>query len=232
MGAAVAPAVGAASVAPTLAGSGAGTGKHTIDPAMAAKKPDDGFAALTRAQYQFYLDKGRPVEDSALRFIRDPKQGLLAANRAERGVQKAYKDMNGMEARAIAPFGRPLTADTRRVINRRTGLDKALSIVSARNSAMNGTEDMQLATGGDALNIGQGLAGQSAQGLGAAANNAYAVRNANKQASANRVSGALSSAASMGAAGYMLAGAAQGGMTGPVGAAVGAGVGLLMGFLS
>jgi hypothetical protein len=218
-------------VATTLDGKGTGTSGATVDSAMAYKKPDDGFAALTRAQYQYYLDKGRPQEVAALKEIRDPKLGLKMAARAEKGVNKTFSDLKGIERRAASQFGVKLKADESRVVQRRVGLDKALATVSSRNTAMYGTEDMQLQTGGDALNIGQGLAGQAAQGLGSAASSAYAVRNANRQAGANRTSGALSSAASMGAAGYMLASAQAGGMSGPVGAAVGAGVGLIMSFI-
>jgi len=219
----VTAAVATSPTTPPVATNTNTTGKHTIDPAAAAAKPDDGAAALTRAQYQFYLDKGRPAEVAALKDIRDPKLGTRMANYAEKGVVKTFKDLAGMEERAVSPFGVKLTPSQSKVIRRRTGLDKALTTVAARNTAMNGTEDMQLNTAGDALNIGRGLAGQAAQTLGGAGANANAVHQANKQASSARTAGAIGGAISMGVTGFMAGG--------PIGGAVGAGVGLIMGLI-
>ena len=87
-------AIGVNSVAPTLAGKG--TGAYTVDPNAARSKPDKGFAALTRAQYQYYLDKGRPQEKLALGDIKDPKLGARLADRAEMGVIKTFMTANSI----------------------------------------------------------------------------------------------------------------------------------------
>lgn len=191
----------------------------TVNPAAARENPEEGQAALTRAQFHYFNERVRPVENSALNDIRRPQRPAQIARHARHGARASFNDLKGIEERTVGTYGVQLNDDERRTIDRRFGLERALAGAGAYNTAYNSTLDTQLNAAGDALHIGRGIAGQAAQGLGAAANDYAAARNAAEAQAAQNVSNRISTVATGAGVGF-----AAGGIPG---AAIGGGIGLL-----
>ena len=180
----------------------------------------------------------KPVEDQALAGIQDvgkSNQVGLDAGIAANGV---YDTTSGMEERQLARFGVGYDSDRQRTIDRRRGLDRALSVAGSTNTARQSTNDVQTSLAGDALQIGRGIAGQSAQTLSQASDIQAARENAARQAAAaksvgttNSIFGGAGLGAALGGASGLFGFAA--GTTGAAlaGGGLGAGLGLLASFL-
>lgn len=213
-----------------------GGGRYTVNVGAARSDPEQGAADLTRAQYEYFESRIKPIEGQALGAIQNERTPIRAANRAAATVRRAYRKpaYRGLEERAIEPYGVDLTGDERRVIQRRRGLEEALGVAGAWNTTYNASRDVVTSAAGDALQIGRGVAGQAARGLGAAAESFVGARSAQEaQAAANQQSrfNTVASAAGLGAA-LAPASFKFAGMSGPLaGGVVGAGVGLIASFL-
>jgi hypothetical protein len=213
-----------------------GAGKYTVNPSTASANPEAGAAALTRAQYQYFLDKSKPSEDIAIADLTDANKPRQLADAAEARVNKTFSDLNGLEGRSVQAFGiiQP-NADRSRTVLRKRGLEHALGVVAARNAAYNATEDFQLDGSGDALQIGRGVSGQATRDLSSAAKSFTVARDQQEAQKAQGNSNMLSTITS--AAGIGLSAGAAGSLAGigittaAGGGALGAGLGLIAAFI-
>lgn len=213
---------------------------YQVNASAARTDPEQGAAALTRAQYRYFKERVAPIENEALKAITNKNTPRQVANQAANQAARHIRDLRGLEERAVGTYGVQLKGDERRVVTRQFGLDRALGIAGAWNTAYTGTQDMVTTAAGDALQIGRGVAGQASRGLGAAAQSFVGARNAQEaQAQADQSSrfSTIASGAGLGAA-LAAAGGTFGSSFlpammagGPAGAVVGGAVGLLASFL-
>jgi hypothetical protein len=207
---------------------------YTVNTGLAASNPDQASADLVNKQNAYFQARGKPLETAAIGDITNPNMPRTIADRAGAGARSAFDATRGMEERQLRRFGVRISPDKQRSINRNFGLERALVDVGARNQAFGATEDAQVQLGGDALQIGRGIAGQATQGLSTAGSLATARQSAARQAadaqSASRI-GSMASGAGLGAAVGLTAGIgtlAAGSLgAAAAGGGIGAGIGLL-----
>src|SRR5690606_4026425 len=103
----------------------------------------------TRAQYRYFNERVKPIEGQALNAITNKNTPRQVANKAANEAAKHVRDLQGLEERAVGTYGVELKGDERRVVNRRYGLDRALSVAGAWNTAYTGTESAMTDAAGD-----------------------------------------------------------------------------------
>lgn len=137
--------------------------KYQINPDSAIANPSGARASLTRAQWQMFYDRYRPVEqDVAGMLLRDVEPQV---HRAGDQVRRAFDNAGGIQARMRERYGLRRTAYDDRVLK----LNKTLGVAAAENSARREWEDQRLQGLGQMLSIGKGIAGSSGSALGDAA---------------------------------------------------------------
>jgi len=212
-----------------------------ISPASAAADPVGTMARLTRQEFATKTQTFDPFVDEILQFVNAPGAPTAAATRAGGLARDAVLGTEGVERRDAARYG----LDFAPVEARRTRdfqLDATLADAAASNAAMFATRDLQDSLGVEMLGLGRGVQTNAFGALGAAAAgaqdseaNRVAAASARRSAAQARTQGALSSAMSLGGAGFALGAAgklgALGVTTGLGGAMLGGGAGLLLGLI-
>ena len=155
-----------------------------IDPTWAANDPRRAQGQLTRAQWNLFQTKYRPLEDKAINTLLSSSEP--AAQAAGAAVQKSYSAMPAEQARTLARYGLSAPADEAKSISRRTDLTRALDVASATNNTRT-TVDQQRVTGLEQmLNTMNGVSQDAGQNLDSAASSASQRDIAAKQNAAAR----------------------------------------------
>jgi hypothetical protein len=104
---------------------------------------NDTFAAITRQQWQDYVSNFVPIENQLIKYATDPTQPAQAMQSASQGVQQAFAQQPGIQARQFAALGVTPGADETAADNRQTGLQRSLADVQAQNTARDLTKQRQ-----------------------------------------------------------------------------------------
>lgn len=157
------------------------------------RDPKDTQAAITRAQWQLFQDKWRPLEEQATaKLLESPEPAAQAAGAA---VEKSYAGLGAMQQRNFGRYGVSPTADAAAVLNRRQELMRTLDVSRAENATRETINERRLEGLGQMLNLFNGVAGSAAQngsaaaGLAAARERAYQANKAAASASRTQLIG-------------------------------------------
>ena len=137
--------------------------KYLINPDSAIANPSNARGALTRAQWQMFYDRYRPLEQNvADMLLRDIEPQV---HRSGDQVRRAFDNAESIQDRMRQRYGLRRTAYDDRV----TKLNKTLGIAAAENSARREWENQRLQGLGQMLSIGKGISGSSGSALSDAA---------------------------------------------------------------
>lgn len=150
-----------------------------IDPNQAAADPNAAANQLTRAQYQDWLDRYKPVEDQAVSLVQQDTEPLV--QRAGDAVGRAYDASAGATQRNLSRYGITADESTTAAIARRRGLMRALDVAKTNNNLRNTLEDARVAGLGQLIDIGRNVNNSATQNLSSAASLQTARENAGAQ---------------------------------------------------
>ncbi len=140
------------------AGGGATSNQYTVPVTSDAEQ---NAKNLTNAQWNYFYNKIRPVEQRAVSRLTDAGFSNKVAADAKREASKVFAATDGLEERQLSRFGDTATLEDARAIDRRKDLTRAGSIARARNDAKDTARDFQITGLQAAGQIGRGIAGQS-----------------------------------------------------------------------
>lgn len=103
----------------------------------------DAYAALTRDQWNTYVQNFIPIENKLIQYATDPTVVSSAMANAGAGVSAAFDSQQASTDRRLRGLGVSLDADEQRAANRSFGLAKSLADVGAQNTARDVTEQRQ-----------------------------------------------------------------------------------------
>ena len=153
-------------------------------------------ASLTRAQWQYFLDFYRPMEQETIREAMRTdfsKEGDQAGLTAAAGVRAG----EGILQRNLSRRGAQLTAEEQAALSRRTGSTLAKATARAENTTRRGLSDSRTNLLRGAVEIGRGVANTASFGLNAAADMAAQREMAYQQQKSAASSFNISTAASL-----------------------------------
>jgi len=108
-----------------------------------ANTASERFAALTREQWQNYVNTFIPIENQLIDYATDPGVVQKAMSAASTNVADAYGAQEGAVARRLRGLGVSLSADEQAAQQRATGLSRSLADVQAQNVARDVTTSRQ-----------------------------------------------------------------------------------------
>lgn len=192
------------------------TSQTGADSRLYSSDPNKVQAAISRAQFEDYKARFRPLEDQLFGEVNKPIDPVYA-----------NRDLiSGIGARDRNRYGVSLDAGEQANLNRGLDLSSTLADVGSENTARTATRDQRLGLLTDITGLGRDVVNQSGQSIGTAAQLATQRENQNRAAKAQQSGTTLSSIASGAGLGYTLG--AAGSVGGPMGAAIGAGAGLIL----
>jgi len=103
----------------------------------------DAYAALTRQQWQDYVQNFVPIENKLIQYATDPSVVTNAMQNASTDVTGAFDAQQGATQRRLKGFGVALDADEQKASDRSFGLAKSLADVGAQNTARDLTVQRQ-----------------------------------------------------------------------------------------
>lgn len=186
-----------------------GTGELAA-PLFRTNDPRKIQAKLSRAQFEDYKQRFRPLEDLLFAEVDKPIKPVYANREL----------ISGIGARDRSRYGVSLGEDEAGYQRRGLDLSSALADVDAENTARQATRDRQLNLLTNITGLGRDLAVQAGDAIGTASGLANQRNNYNEQLKAQQQSSTLSSIGTGAGLGFAVGG--------PVGAAVGAGAGLIL----
>lgn len=157
--------------------------------------PDSQLAAITRDQWQHFLDIYRPVEQDVLRTAMSTDfsaQGDLAGVNAAKSVTASA----GTAARNISRSGATLTTEESSAIDRRRDLSLSKAVGRAENSTRRALSNTRANLLAQLVGIGRGVSTTAMSGLQSVADMAAQREVLNQQQRAQATSTNLSAAAS------------------------------------
>ena len=104
---------------------------------------NDTFAAVTRNQWQNYVNTFVPIENKLIKYATDPTVVSDAMSSAHQNVENAYAAQPGQTQRRLQGLGVTLSDDEKAADTRATGLSKGLADVQAQNTARDLTVQRQ-----------------------------------------------------------------------------------------
>jgi len=146
---------------------GEGAPQYTVNPNAG---PEQGQAALTRAQWDYFKEFYRPLEEQVLAEAMrtnfseeaDTAGGLASA---------ASRTARGTLARNIRrSTGGSLSAEERRAVDRRSSIARTSDVARAENTTRRSLADSRQSMLADAIGIGRGVQQTASSGLASAAN--------------------------------------------------------------
>lgn len=139
----------------------------SIDPAAASRDPENALGALTKAQWDDFIARYKPLEIQLTRAINaDPT--------AEIAKMASYADMQSASAqgalgRDIERRGLAVTQDQAEVMARLSKNQAMLNNIGATETARRAINDRGLQTMADLISVGKGIAGSASNSLQSAA---------------------------------------------------------------
>lgn len=103
----------------------------------------DAFAAITRQQWDDYLQNYVPMENRLIDYATDETKPQDAAYLAGRGVGQAFAQQRESAGRRLAGMGLELTPEEQAAADKQSRLDESLATVGAMNNASQATRDRQ-----------------------------------------------------------------------------------------
>lgn len=113
------------------------------DSGPAATPVGDAYAALTRDQWNTYVQTFVPIENKLIGYATDPGVVTSAMANASENVTGAFDAQQAATGRRLKGLGVSLDADEQRASNRSFGLAKSLADVGAQNNARDVTTQRQ-----------------------------------------------------------------------------------------
>jgi len=115
------------------------------------------FAALTRDQWQTYLNTFVPLENKLIQYAMDPGTVSSAVASARQDVAQSFDAQEGVQQRRLRSFGLEMSSEEQAAATRQTGLSKALADVNAANQTATRVKDRQSSLlGNPAPSLGTG----------------------------------------------------------------------------
>lgn len=133
-----------------------------------SNNPDRTAAAITRAQWQHFLDIYRPVEEEALAKAMQTdftREGDEAGQLARTAVQRS----TGMLERNLRRSGATLSSEERSALRRRQNLSVSRAAAQAENTTRRGMSESRQRLLQGLVGIGRGVAQTASGGINAAA---------------------------------------------------------------
>lgn len=109
----------------------------------------DTYAALTREQWQNYVNVFVPLENQLIDYATNKNKPAEAMAEASADVTAAYRTQEGASERRLRGMGVSLNADEQAARTRSFGLSKSLADVGAQNMAGQLTRERQQAVLGN-----------------------------------------------------------------------------------
>lgn len=112
----------------------------------------DTMTALSRDQWDTYLQTFMPMENNLIRYATDISKPAVNAERAIEQVGQSFEQQTGMQERRMKAYGIQATDEEKAALSRSTALNKGLAEVQAGNMARDATIRRQrsvLGTGGE-----------------------------------------------------------------------------------
>lgn len=103
----------------------------------------DAFAALTRQQWDQYLNTYVPSENNLIQYAMDETLPQDSAALAGRGIGQAFQAQRGATDRRLAGMGLQLTDEERAAADKSSRLSESLATVGAMNNASNAAVQRQ-----------------------------------------------------------------------------------------
>lgn len=104
----------------------------------------DTFAALTRLQWDQYLQNFVPLENEIIYQATNPQVAADAVMNARTDVANAFDVQEGVQERRLRGLGLALDEDQQRAITRQTRLSESLADVNAANMTQQRVQDRQM----------------------------------------------------------------------------------------
>lgn len=104
---------------------------------------NDTFAAITREQWNNYVNTFVPIENQLIKYATDPGVVSSAMSDASQGVNQAFDAQQGATQRRLQGLGVTLSPDEQAAQKRSMGLTRGLADVQAQNTARDLTVQRQ-----------------------------------------------------------------------------------------
>lgn len=104
---------------------------------------NDTFAAITREQWNNYVNTFVPIENQLIKYATDPTVVSDAMKDASTGVNQAFDAQQGATQRKLKGLGVTLSGDEQAAQTRSMGLTRGLADVQAQNTARDLTVQRQ-----------------------------------------------------------------------------------------
>lgn len=101
------------------------------------------FAAITRQQWDDYLQNYVPIENRLINYAMDEQAPVQAAELAGRGIGQAFDQQRESTGRRLAGMGLQLTPEEQAAADKSSRLSESLATVGAMNNARDATLQRQ-----------------------------------------------------------------------------------------
>lgn len=103
----------------------------------------NAFAALTRQQWDDYLQNYVPIENRLIQYAMDEEAPVQAAERAGQDIGAAFGRQRESSQRRLAGMGLQLTPEEQAAADKSSKLSESLATVGAMNNARDATVQRQ-----------------------------------------------------------------------------------------
>lgn len=103
----------------------------------------DSFAALTRDQWNTYLNTFVPLENQIIEYASSPGTVSNAVAEARQDVSQSFAQQQGIQQRQLRSLGITLTPEEQQAADRSSALSKSLADVNAGNQTATRVRDRQ-----------------------------------------------------------------------------------------
>jgi hypothetical protein len=131
--------------------------------------PDERLAAITRDQWQNFLDFYRPIEDEVLRSAMQT-DFTAEGDKAGATAASAANASKGSLARTLSRAGTSLSAEESAAVNRRHASSLTRSVAQAENTTRRGMSDSRTNLLAGMVGVGRGVSDSATSGLTTSAN--------------------------------------------------------------
>ncbi len=140
------------------------SGPQQLSHGSSSSSPDAAAAAVTRDQWQHFLDFYRPLEDQ---ILKEAMQTDFTREGDEAGATAAasVNASRGSLARNLSRAGTSLTAEEQRAVSRRQQGSLTKAIARAENTTRRGLKDSRGQLLAQIVGIGRGVANTASAGL-------------------------------------------------------------------
>lgn len=104
---------------------------------------NDTFSAVTREQWQNYVQTFVPIENQLIKYATDPGVVSGAMSDASKNVNDAFDSQPGQTQRRLQGLGVSLSGDEQQAQTRSNGLQRSLADVQGQNTARDLTVQRQ-----------------------------------------------------------------------------------------